>query len=220
VGSITTTSTSWTTWFTLECRGGAGAVALAARTVTRTRLSDTLCAIVIELSSDAHHMGPPTSALLAQGRGLAKALRRVSTELGRPLTMASKLGRLEIQKVTYLLKTLGYPAAQKFEFNIYLNGPYSPKLAQVYYALEVDGIAAAEPARDLTPTQLATVVDAARLGPDFLEALTTVIDGSRTQGGFSRSLSWARSIKPHLTDQTWTGVRTFLSRHRELTGAT
>ena len=68
----------------------------------------------------------------ARGRGIVKALRRIGDESGSPVTMDTKEARIRLQKMVYLLKAGGYPAAQKFEFNIYQNGPSSPGLTEVY----------------------------------------------------------------------------------------
>lgn len=164
---------------------------------------------------------PTNPAVLeARARGIAKVLSFLSKKANREFTMSTKTGRLELQKVVYLLKRLDNPSAKKFEYNIYLNGPYSPELAEVYYAIGDEGVRNATPSGDLSSGTIETVVDALRKGPDFLEALTTVLDGERTLGTFAASMSWAKSIKPHLADQTWTEVRLFLKGHANLTRST
>jgi hypothetical protein len=157
------------------------------------------------------------ATLQVKGRPIAKALRAISTKTGRPFSMRDKPGRFVIQKTVYLLRKLGYASAMKYDYNIYLNGPYSPDLAEVYYALEDDGLQAASPAPDISPELVETVADALSRGSDFLEGLTTVIDGNSTSGSLPRALAWAKSIKPHLGEPTWQEVRSFLRKHPELT---
>lgn len=43
------------------------------------------------------------------------------------------VSRLRLQKAAYLLKRMGVEPFTKYEFNIYLRGPYSPELAKEYY---------------------------------------------------------------------------------------
>lgn len=161
-----------------------------------------------------------TNTLLAKGRGIARALKAISARRGKDFTMHAKPGRFELQKTVYLLKRLKYPAASKFDYNIYLNGPYSPDLAQVYYALENAGLANAPPASDVPANTTRVVMAALSRGEDFLEGLTTVLDGSLRAGSLPQGLAWAKSIKPHLNEQTWGEVRAFLVQHPELTRLT
>lgn len=157
------------------------------------------------------------SEAIHKGKGIVRALRTVSIHTGRRFTMSSKADRFTIQKTVYLLRRLGYPAAQQFDFNIYLNGPYSPDLAEVYYAYEDDGLRAAPPADNLKPAMIATVRDALRGSPEFLEGLTTVVDGIAQGRPAPDALAWAKSIKPHLNGGTWQEVQRFLGTHRDLT---
>jgi len=46
-----------------------------------------------------------------------------------------KYARFAVQKVAYLMHYMGVPGFRDVEFNLYLNGPYSPKLADIYYDL-------------------------------------------------------------------------------------
>ncbi|MEM1689632.1 MAG: hypothetical protein QXX33_01205 [Candidatus Hadarchaeales archaeon] len=41
--------------------------------------------------------------------------------------------RLKIQKAVFLLKHFGVKPFTSYDFNLYLHGPYSPKLAEDYY---------------------------------------------------------------------------------------
>ena len=159
-------------------------------------------------------------ALQAKGKAIAPALRALAEATGRPFTIKTKDGRVRIQKALYLLKAAGYPRAQKFEFSIYLSGPYSPELTQVYYVLEDDGIADATPARDVPKDVLGWFSEADANGVEFLEALTTVIDGAKSFGAGRPGLDWAASIKPHIPEATWKEVRRFLRKYPRLIGST
>ena len=161
-------------------------------------------------------MPPDGAALQRRGRTIAKALRAVWLRTGRPMSMSDRPGRFLIQKTVYLLKSQGYPPATRYEYNVYLNGPYSPDLAAEYYAVGDDGLRSAPAATDIPPSTLNLVAEALSRSPDFLEGLTTVIDGVVTQGSPQAALSWAKSIKPQLSESTWREVRTFLSGHQEL----
>ena len=166
-------------------------------------------------------------AVRARGRAIVKALRRIGDETSSPITMDTKDARIRLQKIVYLLKSGGYPPAQKFDFNLYQNGPYSPDLTEVYYLYEDDGIAVAEPATDVPAPLLEAVKTADAKGIVFLEALTTALDTTtsvRKQGtagtGLGPGLGWARSIKPQIDEPVWREVREFLRTHPGLAGTT
>lgn len=155
-------------------------------------------------------------ALRARGKSIAPALRALAGATGRPFTMQTKDGRIRIQKAVYFLKVTGYRPAQKFEFSIYLNGPYSPELTEVYYLLQDDGLNGFPPAKDIPTETVRLFAEADTLGIEFLEALTTVIDAARSRGHAGVGLDWATAIKPHIPDETWQEVRSFLSAHPRL----
>ncbi len=58
------------------------------------------------------------------------------------LGLADKLdgfpARLRAQKAVYLLQALGFPT--RYDFNMYIRGPYSPGLADDYMALAREGL--------------------------------------------------------------------------------
>ncbi len=154
------------------------------------------------------------------------ALRLISTRSKVPVSMSTKEGRIRIQKLVYLLKAGGYTPARDFAFNLYVNGPYSPELAKVYYSTGDAGLKSIPPATDLPGPLLTTVVEANAHGIAFLEALTTTIDlvtslrTNRASGATSAGLVWARSIKPHIKAEVWREVEEFLQTHKELAGST
>jgi len=159
-------------------------------------------------------------ALRAKGNTITPALRKLGDATNRPFTMQTKEGRIRLQKAVYLLKATGYAQAQKFDFSIYLNGPYSPELTEVYYLLDDEGLNAVNPAADVPAETLTLFSEADSKGNLFLEALTTAIDGARSQGQAGVGLDWASAIKPHIPDETWKGVRLFLRAHPQLIGST
>lgn len=159
-------------------------------------------------------------AIRRHGLAVAKALNAIANVAGTPFTKTTEEGRFLIQKAVYLLKVLNYPAARRFDFNIYLMGPYSPELTKCYYELEDDGIASAGVAKDIPPATRDTVVAALAKGHDFLEGLTTVIDVQRQLGHLPAALANAKAIKKHLDANTWLEVRTFLAAHRTLIAST
>ncbi|HTS33458.1 MAG TPA: hypothetical protein VMI55_05930 [Thermoplasmata archaeon] len=154
--------------------------------------------------------------LIAQAGPIAKALNSVFAEAGEAPTMGSKVQRLKLQKAVYLLKRLGYPSARRWSFGTYLNGPYSPELAKAYYALGDSGIRQAGGASDIPAATLRTVADAIRKGPDFMEALATLLDGASQYPNLPAALAWARDLKPQIPGSTWTEVRGFLTSHTDL----
>lgn len=168
----------------------------------------------------AGHGNAGTGAARRQATPIARALNAVSARSGRPLTMRTKPGRFRIQKVVYLLRHIGYAPARKFEFNIYMMGPYSPELARAYYLLEDDGIRAAGEATDISPEKLALVSEMSLMPLDFLEGITTILDVRLVSDSLPSAFEHARAIKPNVTETTWRGVRTFLQSHPNLVPAT
>lgn len=167
------------------------------------------------------------AAIRARGKTIVKALRRVGDSTNHPPRMDSKEDRIRLQKLVYLLRAGGYGPARKFNFNLYMNGPYSPDLAEVYYQFEETGVVDAAPTGDIPTTLLGEVVDADRKGVVFLEALATALDLtiSLRQKGAGRAalgagLKWAESIKPQIPKDTWGEVRSFLQTHPVLAGST
>lgn len=159
-------------------------------------------------------------ALRRKALHVAKALNAISAHTGHSFTMHSQPGRFRIQKTIYLLKCARYPSAQRFDFNIYHMGPYSPELARAYYLLEDDGLRSAGVTGDIPAETLELVSDAVRRPPEFLEGLTTLIDIRAQTGSPAAALAQAKAIKPHLTESTWKEVRAFLQSHQALITAT
>jgi hypothetical protein len=155
-----------------------------------------------------------------EGRAIAKALNAIAKVAGHPFTMRDQPGRFRIQKAVYLLKWMKYPAAQRFDYNLYLKGPYSPNLTACYYELRDPGIQSAGLARDLSEPILGLVVDALRHDDSFLEGLTTLTDVLEKTRPLPAALARAKAIKPHIAEGTWREVREFLSIHKPTIGVT
>ncbi|MGI0055118.1 MAG: hypothetical protein ACREBZ_05325 [Thermoplasmata archaeon] len=154
----------------------------------------------------------PTT-LRRQAGPIVKALASIGHELGRPFTMQTQPGRFRIQKTVYLLKHSGYRPAGKYSFNLYHMGPYSPDLAAAYYAFEDAELRDSPRTNDISPATLAVLRDALGHDDPFLEGLTTTLDVWRAGNDLRVALSQARSIKPHLGEDTWREVRRFLTDH-------
>lgn len=156
-----------------------------------------------------------------QAAPIARALNVIAEATGRPFTMRDEPGRFRIQKAVYLLQRLGYPPAQRFDYNLYLMGPYSPDLTECYYALEDEGIRSAGTATDLSDPKRRVVVEALRHDDSFLEGLTTLLDVNRETRHLPAALAHARAIKPHINEPAWREVRGFLAANlKQLTAAT
>ena len=162
------------------------------------------------------------NTLTNQAGPIIRALAAVREQSRRPLSMATQEGRFRIQKTVYLLRHLGYPPAQKYQFNLYHMGPYSPNLADAYYAVGEEGLrqASRTPARDIPPNHLSVVCEALSRPDHFLEGLTTVLDVWRVCHDLKMALPQAQSIKPRLESATWKEVRRFLTDHPALTQLT
>ena len=163
-------------------------------------------------------VGATPAKLNSYAAKLLPALRKVGDATGAPLSTRTKEDRIRLQKVVYLLKVSGYVPAQRFEYNLYINGPYSPDLTQVYFSVDPNEFVKGPRAPDLNPEVLRFVEEADKEGVTFLEALATVLDLFARSGGSHAgvALAWAKSIKPHISDAEWMKVRLFLSRHPEM----
>lgn len=127
-------------------------------------------------------------------------------ELAIPLSVTSKRDRIAMQKAIYLAQRKGVDLG--FRYSWYLNGPYSTKLADVYYRADEErqqyaGLEADDHFKaKLSPTKklIKEKPDAANL-TDWLEALVS-IDFLVTVNG--RSINSAkdrvRDLKPHVAD--------------------
>jgi uncharacterized protein YwgA len=159
-------------------------------------------------------------ALRKQALPIARALNALSVRTGHSFTMRTQAGRFRIQKTVYLLRHMDYPAAQRFEFNIYLMGPYSPDLARAYYLLGDDGIRSSGKAEDI-PGNVVELINEVSAKPDqFLEGLTTLLDVRTQTTTAASALAQSKFIKPHLSDSVWREVRAFLQQHPSLITAT
>lgn len=162
-----------------------------------------------------------TGALRKKALSIAKALNAITAaDSDIKFTKETEDGRFRIQKTVYLLKRLGYPAAQKFDFNLYLMGPYSPDLTKCYYELGDEGIRSAGIASDLSHTKRDLVIHAIRKGDDFLEGLTALLDVYRQVNHLPAALANAKALKRHIGPGTWKEVREFLGANPGLIAPT
>ncbi len=104
---------------------------------------------------------------------LAAVLSQVAKSTGESYDPSDFTKRLRIQKSIYLLKALGYNPVSKYSFGSYVRGPYSPQLANDYYAIPPSTVPKTMPA-NIPSKYLGPVVNAVKRGNHFLEAAATV----------------------------------------------
>ncbi|MGP8074998.1 MAG: hypothetical protein ACLP74_08325 [Thermoplasmata archaeon] len=166
---------------------------------------------------------PPSYTEMRRARAIAGSLAGLARESGRPGFKVDEFpDRFRIQKAVFLLKRLGEPSAQAYQFNQYVNGPYSPELASDYYdLLKNAGLSAAPPKRPANVGAARVFAEADSKTPAFMEGLATTLNlHTGGAGGVEAAISWARQVKPHLPGETWKEVREFLRAHALLVGGT
>jgi uncharacterized protein YwgA len=146
-------------------------------------------------------------------------LRKLGEETGKPFTKDRFKGRVRIQKVVFLLKSLGQPEAMDYNYNLYVNGPYSTDLAKDYYS-EGNSLKTGSQEVNIPEARMKIVVEADEKGVDFMEALTTTISLATENRSIEDAIKWARDLKPHLASMHWKEVRIFLTAHRSLIQST
>jgi hypothetical protein len=156
-----------------------------------------------------------------RARHLAGMLKGLECTAKLPrFEVATFEGRFRVQKAIFLLKRLGEPGAAPYEYGQYVRGPYSRDLAHDYYALGSKGISTANPAPLENPEAGIVVAAADAKGAPFLEALTTALNLLGAPVQVDATLTWAKALKPHIREPTWTEVRAFLQTHPALTSST
>lgn len=133
---------------------------------------------------------------------LAGMLSRIEDATGNRFNPRSFDGRLRIQKVIYLLKSMGHPVARYYSYNMYLRGPYSPDLTRDYYQIIESEISSIDV--EINDDMLSVIRDAVSTGDSFLEAVATVHSIYKTNaplGDRENIIRMARSIKPQLHHQ-------------------
>lgn len=128
---------------------------------------------------------------------LASLLDLLTTRTSKVYGRATFDSRFRTQKAVYLLKALGYPPVQHYNYSNYFHGPYCPELTTEYYAVQTDTPRAEIPP---VPTQvLARVEEAMGRDAAFLEAATTLhsvyASGKRNQRD---AFAAVQGMKPHL----------------------
>ena len=152
--------------------------------------------------------------------GLVRVLSRLEKETGRSYKPVDFSRRLRIQKSIYLLKQLGYGPVSKYDFNLYVKGPYSPALAREYYRISKEGPEGAEPAR-IRERSLEVVAEAVKRGLRFLEAATSLhliahANPGRGKEEVFRHFGWVKPSLKGKAEEAWE----FLRKSRLLPGPT
>jgi uncharacterized protein YwgA len=108
------------------------------------------------------------------------------------------LKRLRVQKAAYLLKYLGVQPFTRYDFSLYIHGPYSPDLAREYYSEKSEGSQVPEIDNDILEL-LKWFMDH---GDRWLEIATSIlmIRERYPEIGAEEILSILRLSKPWITD--------------------
>jgi uncharacterized protein YwgA len=107
-------------------------------------------------------------------------------------------GRLRIQKAAYLLKYLGVEPFAKYDFSLYINGPYSPELAREYFSEKIE-----EEAPEIESDTLELLEWFMSHGERWLEIATSIlmIRERYPEIGAEETLSILRLSKPWITNK-------------------
>jgi len=128
----------------------------------------------------------------------------ILNELGVALSVDNKPDRIAIQKAIYLAQVKGPDLG--FRFQWYLNGPYSPELADAYYRADEERsvydkfTAAGRLAERLAPAKEVIKANPPGIPPaDWLEAVGSLDFMMRVMGRDEQtSMKRCRDLKPHL----------------------
>ncbi len=151
---------------------------------------------------------------------LASILRRLAQETGQAFDPSVFENRVRIQKAIYLLQSTGYGPATRWDFSMFVRGPYSPSLTREYYGFEGLSIRPAAPA-SIPGRYLNPVVEATKKGVAFMECVATLHLVTRNNPGRSKKelLAQTALLKPELKrylQEAWA----FLQAHRLLRAST
>jgi|GEM_PF-1960909 len=84
-------------------------------------------------------------------------------------------GRFFAQKGVYVLKALGYKGVKKYNFSLYIKGPYCSELADDYYALNVKDPKEKWPPSSDIPEEYGKIINHAfEKDKEFLETVATL----------------------------------------------
>ena len=111
--------------------------------------------------------------------------------------------RLKIQKVAFLLKHLGVAPFTKYNFSMYLRGPYSPDLAREYY--EATSGRPAPPRKGWSGKREELLRWFADYDPRWLEVASSIILIGKRYGRINRRETYSilRMSKPWIDRETF-----------------
>ena len=117
----------------------------------------------------------------------------VSKALGRKLSNEAFKDRLFMQKGCYILNSWGY--GPKYDYSLYIRGPYSSELADDYY--ELDG---GYTSTDIPDNVVSKLSDILNRGVGYSEAYATVllVKTNNPNKSYDEILAKAVEIKPRL----------------------
>lgn len=123
------------------------------------------------------------------------------------------INRLKLQKYVFLAKYLGMPF--RYQYGLYLYGPYSSELAADYYALARNsGQYTRSSTANLDGFRKDNFLKAIRNDPYWLEIATTIIDRNESTKEHTALVEKVCRIKSQFDEEFITGVLDDLEAHR------
>lgn len=143
-------------------------------------------------------------------------LKEIEQKTGIKFGFLTINGRIEVQKTVFLLKFFKIQGAMKYNFDIYLHGPYSSGLTNEYLNKGGMKLRFAE-SEDRIPDKTLEMIREITLQYkgkqeyiQFLEGLTTLISLRDNFDTPKEALNRARRLKPYMEESVWKEVIDFI----------
>ncbi|WP_393971350.1 hypothetical protein OXIME_001624 [Oxyplasma meridianum] len=126
-------------------------------------------------------------------------------------------GRIEVQKSVFLLKYFKIKEAMKYNFDIYLHGPYSAKLADEYLSNGKGKLRIAQSKDQISDKTIQIIRQIILKDKDkqtnilFLEGFTTLLSLRHDFIGPAEALIKAKTLKPYMKDSIWKASIDFIN---------
>ncbi len=137
-------------------------------------------------------------------------LKELEQKMGIKFDLLTLEGRIEVQKSVFLLKYFKSKGLMKYDFDIYLHGPYSAQLAYEYLSkgrMKLRFAKSKDKIPDKTIEMMKQIILKDKDKPEeyieFLEGLTTLLSLSQDFGGPDEALLKAITLKPYMEDSIW-----------------
>ncbi len=137
------------------------------------------------------------------------ALKEINIKTGIKFDVITLDNRIFFQKTVFLLKYFNFKGARKYDFNIYLHGPYSADLAHEYLIKGRWKLRYAKSKNQVNDNtielikQILLKFDDPKKEIKFLEALTTLLSLSSEFNLPVDALFKAKTLKPYMEDSIW-----------------